>query len=195
MKKNNFKTIVNFLYEVGTARNIIRSHRQVIRKANDTIAAHSFRTAIIGLVLAELERVKVEKVVKMCLLHDLAELRTGDANFINKYYRVENEEKAIRNQWNSIPGGKETIFLLEEYNKRKPKEAIVAKDADILDQIFLQKEYLSERPYDFKKWHNHMERQLKTKSALKISKSVFKTRPMDWVYDFAKSRGVKVTPP
>jgi len=187
MKKNNLKTIVNFLYEVGTARNIVRGHCQLIRNADDTIAAHSFRTAIIGLILAELEETNEDKVLKMCLLHDLAEIRTGDANFINKYYRVEQEEKAIQGQWKDIVGGKKVISLLKEYNERKSKEAIVAKDADILDQIFLQKEYLFHRPYDFKKWHDNMERQVKTKSALKIARLVFKTRTMDWLYDFAKS--------
>jgi len=186
-KRNNFKTIVNFLYEVGTARNIVRGHCQLIRNADDTIAAHSFRTAIIGLILAELEETNEDKVLKMCLLHDLAEIRTGDANFINKYYRVEQEEKAIQGQWKDIVGGKKVISLLKEYNERKSKEAIVAKDADILDQIFLQKEYLFHRPYDFKKWHDNMERQVKTKSALKIARLVFKTRTMDWLYDFAKS--------
>lgn len=193
--KSDLKSIVNFLYEVGTARNIVRSHKQVIRRANDTIAAHSFRTAIIGLILARLEKVDEDKVFKMCLLHDLAELRTGDANFINKYYRVENEDKAIQDQWRNIIGGKETISLLKEYDRMKSKEAIVAKDADILDQIFLQKEYLPENSDDLKKWHNYKEKDMKTKSALKISKLTFKTRPMDWVYDFAKSRGIKVTPP
>ena len=198
-RKNNFNEIVNFLFEVGTAKNIVRSHRQVINWSNDTIASHSFRVAIIGLILANLEkvgkedksssspfaaaRVNGDKVLKMCLLHDLAELRTGDANFINKFYRTENEEKAIQDQWENIVGGKELISLLKEYNERKSKEAIIAKDADILDQIFLQKEYLSHRPYDFKKWHTYHEKKLKTKSALKIARLVFKIEIMDWVYE------------
>lgn len=182
-RKNNFNEIVNFLFEVGTAKNIVRSHYQVINWSNDTIASHSFRVAIIGLILANLEKVNEDKVLKMCLLHDLAELRTGDANFINKFYRTENEEKAIQDQWENIVGGKELISLLKEYNERKSKEAIIAKDADILDQIFLQKEYLSHRPYDFKKWHTYHEKKLKTKSALKIARLVFKTETMDWVYE------------
>jgi putative hydrolase of HD superfamily len=183
MRKNNLKTIVNFLYEVGTAKNIVRSHHQVINWSNDTIASHSFRVAIIGLILAEMEKADQDKVVKMCLLHDLAELRTGDANFVNKFYRVESEEKAIYDQWKEIVGGKKIIFLLKEYNKKKSKEAIIAKDADILDQIFLQKEYLSHRPYDFKKWHTNHEKKLKTKSGLKIARLVLKTEIMDWVYE------------
>ena len=180
------KKIINFLYEVGTAKNLIRCHHQLIKESTDTIATHSFRVAIIGLILAKLERVNNEdRVLKMCLLHDLAELRTGDANFLNKYYRVENEEKAIQDQWQDIIGGKEIISLLKEYNKGNSREAIVAKDADILEQIFLQKEYLSEKPYDFKKWHLYHQKRLKTKSALKIARLVPKTETMDWVYIFA----------
>ena len=182
--KNNLKNIINFLFEVGTARNILRSHHQLIKNSNDTIASHSFRTAIIGLVLAGLEKVKnKDEVFKMCLLHDLAELRTGDANFINKHYLVQDEKKAIEDQWDKIIGGREIISLLKEYNQKKTKEAIVAKDADILDQIFLQKEYLSKRPRDFKKWHALHQKRLKTKSALKIARLVLKAGSMDWVYD------------
>lgn len=186
-KKINFKKIVNFLYEVGTARNIVRSHCQVIRDANDTIAAHSFRVAIIGLILAESEKADKNKVLKMCLLHDLAELRTGDAHSVNKYYRVEQEEKAIKDQWKDIIGGKEMRSLLKEYNERKSKESRVAKDADVLEQIFLEKEYFPENSYDLKRWHNHMKKQLKTETSLKIDKLAFKTRPIGWVYDFSDS--------
>jgi putative hydrolase of HD superfamily len=170
---------------VGTARNLVRSHHQLIRSANDNIACHSFRTAIIGSILAELEKADEDEVLKMCLLHDLAELRTGDANFVNKYYRVEDEEKATQDQWKDIVGGKKVISLLKEYNEGKSREAVIAKDADILDQIFSQKEYLSQRPYDFKKWHHYHEKRLQTKSALKIARLVFKTESMDWVYNFA----------
>lgn len=187
MPKNETRKIVNFLYEMGTAKNIVRSHNQTIRGANDTIAAHSFRVAIIGLILAELEKADKDKVLKICLLHDLAEVRTGDANFINKHYRTEDEEKAIEDQWKDIAGGKEIIFLLEEYGKRESKESIVAKDADILDQIILQKEYLSQSPFDLNKWHKNAERKIKTKSALKIAGQIFKTGVMDWIYDFEKS--------
>ena len=186
--KDNLKNLTNFLFEIGTARNILRSHHQLIKDSNDTVASHSFRAAIIGLILAEMEKVKnKDKVLKMCLLHDLAELRTGDANFINKRYLIQDEKKAIEDQWEKIAGGKKIILLLEEYNQRETKEAIVAKDADILDQIFLQKEYLSERPYDFKKWHTLHQKRLKTKSALKIAKLVPKAESMDFVYDFADS--------
>ena len=184
-KNRKLEKIINFIFEAGTGRNIVRSPHQVLRQANDTISSHSFRVAIIGLILADMEKVNKDKVVKMCLLHDIAELRTGDSNFINKFYRNEEEKKAIKDQWVEIPGGKEIIKLLSEYNARKTKEAIVAKDADNLDQIFLQREYLPEKSYDLRKWHNHITRKLETTSARKISNLALKTNPIKWVYDFS----------
>jgi len=140
-----------------------------------------------------LEKADSDKVVKMCLLHDLAEVRTGDSNFVNKFYRVEEEEKAINDQWSGMPGGEEAISLLDEYNGKKTKEAIIAKDADNLDQIFLQKEYLSERPYDLKRWHEHIARHLKTSSARQIADLVLNTNSLKWVYnlDEAAKKGKK----
>ncbi|MDD5146077.1 MAG: HD domain-containing protein [Candidatus Pacebacteria bacterium] len=186
MKK--IEKIVNFFFEVGTAKNLLRNHHQVLKQSNDTIASHSFRTAIIGLVLADMEKANKEKVVQMCLLHDVAELRTGDANFINKFYRVENEENAIKEQWDDIPGGKELVRLLSEYNARKTQEAIIAKEADNLDQIFLQREYFSENSYDLKKWHGHIAKNLKTASGRKIAGLAMKTNPLKWLYDFSESK-------
>lgn len=183
--------IVNFIFEVGTARNILRSQHQILKNSNDLISSHSFETAIIGLILADLEKADKGKVITMCLLHDLPELRTGDANFINSFYRVDKEEKAIKDQWSGIPGGEEIIKLLSEYNEGETKEAIVAKDADILNQIFLQREYLPQNSYDLKRWHNHQLQGIKTASARQIANLALKTNPLKWVYDFSDSQKKK----
>jgi 5'-deoxynucleotidase YfbR-like HD superfamily hydrolase len=93
---------------------------------------------------------------------------------------------AIKDQWSDIIGDRKVVELLAEYNERKTKDAIVAKDADNLDQIFLQKEYLSDGPADFKRWHDYAVRGLKTSSAKTIAKLVSKTNPLKWVYDLEK---------
>lgn len=183
--------IVNFLFEVGTARNILRTHHQVLRNADDSVADHSFGVAVIGLVLAELEKVDKDKVFQMCFFHDFPEIRTGDPNFINSFYRADKEEKAIEDQWAGIPGGEGIVNLLTEYNERKTREAIVAKDADVLGQIFLQREYLPAGSYDLERWHNHQAARLKTDSARKLADLVLKTNPLKWLYDFSDSQKTK----
>lgn len=188
MKKNgalkNLNFITDFIFEMGTLRNMRRMHTQVISNSNDTVASHSFRTAIIGYLLADLENVKKEKALKMALFHDIEESRTGDANFIHKFYIKADEKKARQEQLENIPGGKEIKFLLKELTEGKTKEAIVAKDADILDQLFLEKEALSEKPEDFAKWHEFTARKLKTKSAKKLAEALKNRNPMQWVYNF-----------
>ena len=78
----------------------------------------------------------------MCLFHDVAEARTGDANFINQQYVDLHEEEARKDQARGLPIGDEMLNLLKEYEQRETKEAIVAKDADLLDQMVLQHEHL-----------------------------------------------------
>ena len=51
----NPEKIVNFLFEIASLRRLTRSHRQVIQGVTDNIADHSFRVAIIGMILAKLE--------------------------------------------------------------------------------------------------------------------------------------------
>lgn len=180
--------LVNFIFEVGTAKNIFRSHRQVLPWANDTVASHSFRTAIIGLFLAELEGADKNKVMRMCLFHDLAELRTGDANYIQKFYRSEDEHKAIREQWKDLMGGHEIKKLLSEYMARKTKEAAIAKDADNLDQLALQIEYLPDGSYSQKRWNGRILRMIKTKLARQLADLMIKSPPFKWLYDFLDSK-------
>jgi len=67
----NTKKITNFLFEIATLRRLTRSHRQMIAEVSDNIADHSFRVAIIGMILAELERCDKDKVLKICLFHDV----------------------------------------------------------------------------------------------------------------------------
>lgn len=184
MSKPNFNHLADFIFETGTLRNMKRMHSQVLPSSNDTIASHSFRTAIIGYLLADLENADKNKVLKMALFHDICEARTGDANFINKFYSEQKEKLAYQDQTKNIPSGEEINFLLNELSKKKTKEAIVAKDADTLDQMFLEKEVLGEKPEDFAKWHEFSAKKLKTKSAQKLAEAVKNRNPMQWFYNF-----------
>lgn len=184
MNQTNFNYLADFIFEMGTLRNMRRMHSQVIPNSNDTIASHSFRTAIIGYLLAELEGVNKNKVLQMALFHDMPESRIGDANFIHHFYVEQKEEKAIIDQSVNIPNGDEIKLLLKELSEQKTKEAIVAKDADILDQMFLEKEVLGDKSEDFAKWHEFSAKKLKTKSAKLLAESLRDRNPMQWFFNF-----------
>ena len=184
----NTKGIANFFFEVASLRRIIRSHSQFIHAAGDNIADHSFRVTVIGMMLANLEDCDENKVLKMCLFHDLAEARIGDANFVNKLYSDLHEEQARKDQMNDLPIGDEVLELLHEYELRESKESLVAKDADLLDQMILQQEYLVNDKVNLKAWQTHTQMSLKTESAKKLASEIRETNPFEWLYALAEGK-------
>ena len=79
------KKAVHFLFEVGMLKKTPRTGYQFLGSGGESVADHSFRTAIIGFLLADRdERADRNWVVLMCLFHDLPEARTGDQNYVNK---------------------------------------------------------------------------------------------------------------
>ena len=44
----------------------------------ESVADHSYSMAVIGMVISDLENYNSEKIIKMVLLHDLAESKIGD---------------------------------------------------------------------------------------------------------------------
>lgn len=185
--------ITNFLFEIATLRRLIRSHRQMIQEANDNISDHCFRTAVIGMILANLEKCDANKVLKMCLFHDVVEARIGDANFINQQYVSLREEEARKDQMEGLPITDEILELIQEYEQCENREAIVAKDADLLDQMILQQEYFYKDEKNRRIWQNYTERSLKTKSAKKLAKKIRELNPFEWLYKLAEDKtGKKV---
>jgi len=184
----NIEKITNFFFEIASLRRLIRSHRQVVQGADDNISDHSFRVTIIGMILAELEKCDVNKVIKMCLFHDLEEARTGDANFINQQYSDLKKKEATEDQLKELPIEKEILQLLEEYVKRKSKEAIVAKDADLLDQMILQQEYFYKDQKNKDIWQSHTLKGIKTDSAKELAKKIETSNPLEWLYKLAEEK-------
>lgn len=174
-------SITNFLYEVGTLRKIPRSHMQTLLTSDlsDNISSHSFRVCVIGLMLANLEKVNISKVLIMCLFHDITESRSGDQNWVHKKYVKVFEHEIISDQLHNLPDSKKLQNIIQEYQDRKTKEAIVAKDADLLDQILLLQEYIRSGNQEAKNWNSHL-KLLVTKSAQSLAQQIVNTVPSCW---------------
>ncbi|KKQ98418.1 MAG: HD domain protein [Candidatus Woesebacteria bacterium GW2011_GWB1_39_12] len=144
--KDNKKTherVIAMFFEAGSLRKTIRSHRQILLTddLSDNIASHSFRVSIIGWYLAKIERADPYKVVLMSLFHDFSESRSGDQNWIHKKYLKVFDEDIQKDQLADKPFGDELTKIMGEYDERESLEAHLAKDADLLDQILLLREY------------------------------------------------------
>ncbi len=191
MKRNkDIKKLASFLYEVGTLRKIPRAHMQTLMTSDlsDNIASHSYRVSIIGWFLAKSEKVDPYKVLTMCLFHDTAETRSGDQNWVHKSYVKVFEDEIISDQIVDLSQEKELMKIISEYHERKTKESQVAKDADLIDQILLLKEYSWQGNQEAQDWiygknkggGNMQYKLLKTKSGKLLAHEILKQKPSDW---------------
>lgn len=137
---------------------------------------------MIGLLLAKLEKVDANKVVLMCLLHDIGETRSGDQNWVHKKYVSVDDHEIFRDQFSGIVGEPEFINIHAEYEERKTEEAKIAKDADLLDQILLLREYEWQGNNEAGKWLINKKdgHSLWSKSAKKLCKQIIASRPSEW---------------
>ncbi len=188
-KKSQLKKAASFLYEIGTMRKIARAHRQSLLTddLSDNIASHSFRVAWTGYLLAKMEQVDASKVMLMCMAHDTAEARSGDQNWVHKKYVKVFENEIIKDQIAQLPGEDDLKKVLNEYHQRESEEAKIAKDADLIDQILLLKEYVMTGNKEAVSWlkndgnkkNRHFEL-LYSKSAKVLAKEIMKQNPSDW---------------
>ena len=178
----------------------MRMHRQVLLTddMSDSIASHSYRVAIISWFLAKEEGADPYKTTMMAMLHDMAEARTGDHNWVHKRYTKIFEDEIDEEQLGALPHP-DLKKLVDEYRERKSKESILAKEADILDQILLLREY---------EWQGNKEAciwlygkgkkkefaqlaKLKSTTGLEIGKAIYEENPSDWWNNLATSNNRK----
>lgn len=171
-------------------RKIARAHRQSLLTddLSDNISSHSFRVTWIGYLLANMENVDVGKVLLMCLSHDTTEARSNDQNWVHKKYVKVFEDEIIKDQIENLPGEADLRKVIGEYHERKTKEALVAKDADLIDQILLLKEYVVMGNREATIWlggkrnerGNKQFQLLGTLSGKKLATEILKQNPTDW---------------
>ena len=185
MEKCVENNIAKFLYEMGQLKRVKRSGWWIAGvKDPETVAEHSFRTAVITYLLARLEGVDPGKAVLMALFHDMQEARTNDAHrIVRRYADWKNvDKKAIKEQCIRLPDemAKQMVTLFEEFEEDVSLEARVVRDADLLECIVQACEYQALGYHDVIDWIFNAQAALKTESAKKIAAECIKTEPKEW---------------
>jgi len=190
VSEEGFRAIAHLLFEAGTLRKIARSHRQTLLTddLSDHIAAHQYRTCLIGWFLAKMEDADPYKVVVMCLFHDFPETRSGDQNWVHRRYVVVDEDKIAADQFGPAPFGDELLAIFQDYRERESLESLVAKDADNLEEILALKEHAHRGNREAEDWlhldtsvtSNEQYRQLHTQSARRLAKEIFSQSVHEW---------------
>ena len=110
----------------------------------ESVADHSWRLAVMAMFCAdEYPNLDINKVVKMCLVHDLGEVVTGD---IPAFLKTENDEieeaKAIESIISLLPESykNELTDLFLEMSQLKTDEAKLFKSLDNLEAVISHNE-------------------------------------------------------
>ena len=119
-------------------------HCYTSKGRHESVAEHSFRAALMAYFLRdEFPDADMDKVIKMCLIHDLGECFTGDIPTFDKTKQdEEKEEEALTNWVKELPEyyTVEMQALYKEMNELETQEAKIYKAIDGLEAVIQHNE-------------------------------------------------------
>ena len=107
----------------------------------ESVAEHSWRIALMAMLLSgekEFQDADMDKVIRMCLIHDLGEAFTGDVPTFEKTETDEEKEEVLYAEWvESFPKVQKLEFqsLLAEMAEQRTVEAKIYKALDKLEAV------------------------------------------------------------
>lgn len=174
------KRLADFLFEVGMLRKTPRTGYQFLGSGSENVAEHSFRTTVIGYILARMTGADVNRTVQLCLFHDVHEARIGDFNYVNRMYNTSAPENALADALRGTGLEEEILTLFDELERVASEEARLAQDADQIDLILNLKEELDiGNPYAAKWMECALER-LRTETGRQLARTISETDHTDW---------------
>ena len=176
--------IVDFLFEVGMLKRTPRSGWQFLGAGSESVAEHVFRTTMIAYVLSRMDgSVDADRVLRLALVHDLPEARTGDLNYVHQKYVQADEARAAEDMTSDLPFGDELRELLAEYRTGSSPESILAHDADQIEMLLQLKEHLDGGSPAAAEWTPFVERRLRTKVAKTLARRILEQSSTSWWFD------------
>ena len=119
-------------------------HCTTTKGRTESVAEHSWRMSLMASLLRhEFPDLDMDKVVNMCLIHDLGECFTGDIPTFVKTDADRSAEDALLDQWvKSLPEelSADIAALYDEMNAQETAEAKVYKALDKLEALIQHNE-------------------------------------------------------
>ena len=114
----------------------------------ESVAEHCFSMSIMAMLISDLENYNSEKILKMVLLHDLAESKIGDftPEQIDKDKKIELENNAFNEIIENLPDAIKSEYskLWQEYIQNNSQEAKLVHQIDKLEMALQAKIYEKE---------------------------------------------------
>jgi len=138
----------NFFWKVLELKNIPRQgwKNKLDLMDVESVADHIYSATIMSMVLSDLQGLDTEKVIKMALLHDLAESVIGDItpDDMKSENKINIENKAMKQILENLPSNllEQYTTLWNDFQKNSSEEANLLHEIDKLEMAFQAKFYL-----------------------------------------------------
>ena len=159
--EDDLKKLIEFCKFAGKLKRLKRTGwvERVGIKDGESVADHSYRVALMAMVLADERKLDTEKIMRMALLHDLGESIIGDWDALETKLDGREEEKqrkeddAMRSILALLPKEleKEYLAVWHEVESRETEESKLFRQIDRLETLMQASEYQAEG-YDKKKF-------------------------------------------
>ena len=141
------KMIEEFFQKVLELKNVPRQGWKEKLEMNnpESVADHSYSTTVMSMIFSDLAGLNNEKIIRMALLHDLAESIIGDItpNSITKNEKIIKENIAMKQILKNLPNkiAKQYFEIWNEYQKNSSEESKLLHDIDKLEMALQAKFY------------------------------------------------------
>ena len=139
----NPKEYLNILHVAEKLKDTPR-HCTTSKGRVESVAEHSWRVSLMAFLLKnEFPEANIDKVINMCLIHDLGECFTGDIPTFVKTDKDRNVEDNLLYNWiDSLPNevSNEMKLLFDEMNEQKTVESKIYKSLDKLEALIQHNE-------------------------------------------------------
>ena len=185
----NPREYIEFLHKIEKLKCNTR-HSWTSSGRHESVAEHSWRLAVMAMLCAdEYPELDINKVIKMCLMHDFGEAITGDVpSFFKTQAHEDVEDSAVKGLLSSLSCelSTELLCLFDEMNARETPEAKLFKSLDNLEAVlshneadistWIPLEYKENLVYgsencEWSEWTRELRRELKNDSLNKIEKA------------------------
>lgn len=151
MTKDKKQQIISLALEFGVLKKVIRTGwKKKGIKDPESVADHTWRVAMLAMVLAPELNLDQNKLIKMALIHDLGEALIGDIIWEKGKKIIGSQEEKHRDERSAIESifntgdMKEYRLLWEEFEHQETIEAKLIKELDKLEMAIQALEYEKE---------------------------------------------------
>lgn len=182
--------VATFLHEAGHLKNLPRAGWLLLGiRHPESVAEHSLRVGLIGIVLAAIEGADPGRTAALCLMHDVHETRIGDIPSVGRSYVTTAKPQAVTSHQTAVMPDEVAKVLQEltgEYEDTETIESRVAHDADKVETLMQAREYAAQG-YASEPWSDTSIQALRTESGKQLAQAIVAGDPHSWWSTFASS--------